>query len=185
MAEPTGPVMTVTLSQTPVLETERLMLRAIDPQDLEPAIAFLSSDRAGYVGGGANKDQGHCWRIVASLIGHWVLRGTGPFTLMEKSSGKPLGSVGPFYPQGRPERELSWTIWSPEAEGSGFAFEAVMAIREHVYHDLGWETAVSYIDPSNTRSIALARRLGGVLDPDAPREDANDLVFRHPKPGDV
>ena len=36
---------------------------------------------------------------------------------------------------------------------------------------------------ANARSIALAHRLGAVLDPDAARTDPADLVFRHPVPG--
>ena len=38
---------------------------------------------------------------------------------------------------------------------------------------------VSYIDPGNARSIALAERLGARPDPDAPRADPDDLVYRH------
>ncbi|MEO1313017.1 MAG: GNAT family N-acetyltransferase, partial [Pseudomonadota bacterium] len=171
------------LIDTPVLETRRLTLRPVGPQDLDPAIAFLTTDRARYVGGGADKPVGHAWRICAILIGHWALRGNGPFAMVDKSNGQTIGSAGPFYPAGRPEPELSWTIWSRAAEGQGFAFEAVTAIRAHVFRDLRWRTAVSYIDPTNTRSVALAERLGARLDLDAAREDPEDLVYRHPNPG--
>jgi RimJ/RimL family protein N-acetyltransferase len=44
-------------------------------------------------------------------------------------------------------------------------------------------TLVSYMDPENHASAAVARRLGAVPDPDAPRqpgpENEADLVFRH------
>ncbi len=40
-------------------------------------------------------------------------------------------------------------------------------------------TLVSYVDPANDRSRRLAERLGGLLDPDAPRKDPADLVYRH------
>jgi RimJ/RimL family protein N-acetyltransferase len=43
---------------------------------------------------------------------------------------------------------------------------------------------VSYIDRNNSRSIALAERLGAVPDPDAATPDnSDDLVYRHPSFG--
>jgi RimJ/RimL family protein N-acetyltransferase len=87
---------------------------------------------------------------------------------------------------GWPEKEIGWSVWAPEAEGKGLAFEAAQAARAWAYGTLGWTTAVSYIDPANARSIALARRLGATRDPEAPLIDGytpeNTLVFRHPAP---
>ena len=47
---------------------------------------------------------------------------------------------------------------------------------------LGWTTCVSYIDPANRRSIALAERLGAQEDTTAPKPDAYCRVYRHPGP---
>ncbi len=58
-------------------------------------------------------------------------------------------------------------------------------LRRHAYEDLGWETAVSYIDPANARSIALAERLGCTRDDAADRVHPDDLVYRHPSPSEV
>jgi RimJ/RimL family protein N-acetyltransferase len=92
--------------------------------------------------------------------------------------------TGPWFPEGWPEQEIGWSLWSAEAEGRGFALEAAQAARGYAYGDLGWPTAVSYIRPENRRSIALAQRLGAVLDPDAATpDDSDDLVYRHPAPG--
>ncbi len=95
----------------------------------------------------------------------------------------PLGMAGPWFPEGWPEREIGWTLWAAEAEGKGYAREAAVAARDHAFRDLGWDTAVSYIDPENTRSIALAERLGARRD-DAARHPGDEpcLVYRHPKP---
>jgi len=65
------------------------------------------------------------------------------------------------------------------AEGQGIGYEAAIAIRRYVFRDLGWDTAVSYIDQDNTRSIRLAERLGAVLDTEAARPAPKDLVYRH------
>lgn len=49
--------------------------------------------------------------------------------------------------------------------------------------DQGIKTLVSYIDPANARSIALAERLGARHDPDAPLPEGETpeetIVYRH------
>jgi chorismate mutase len=67
------------LENTPVLTTERLTLRAPQASDFEVFAPFVMSDRARYIGGGADKDIGHAWRVLAILSGHWHLRGFGTF----------------------------------------------------------------------------------------------------------
>jgi RimJ/RimL family protein N-acetyltransferase len=106
----------------------------------------------------------------------------------DRVTGKPIGSMGPWFPGDWPEEELGWTIWTEEAEGKGYAFEAVTALRRHAYEALGWRTAVSYIDPSNTRSRALA--LAGSVARSTrrhqpPVRDNEIEVWRHPAPEEI
>ena len=170
----------IALAGTPVIETERLVLRAPAAGDFEPWAAFATSERARHVGGPLTRAL--AWRAMGHLTGHWVHRGFGMFIFCRKTDGRALGMAGPWFPEGWPEREIGWSVWDAEAEGKGLAHEAARAARDHAFAVLGWETAVSYIDPANDRSIALARRLGAVADPDAvgPGDDPV-LVFRHPK----
>lgn len=173
------------LADTPVLETERLILRVPQASDFEAFAPFVMSDRAQYTGGGSDKDIGHAWRVLAILTGHWHLRGFGTFVAVLRETGAPVGSMGPWFPGNWPERELGWTIWSAEAEGTGLAHEGIRRIRAYVYDDLGWSTAVSYIDPANARSIALAEWLGCTLDTVADRVHPEDLVYRHLAPSEI
>jgi RimJ/RimL family protein N-acetyltransferase len=171
----------ITLSNTPTLTTARLTLRAPQASDWPHWCAFAASTRAQYVGGPL--DEGKAWRSFGHVIGMWVLRGYGSFVFHETGSDLPLGLCGPWHPADWPEREIGWTIWHPHAEGKGYAFEAATAARAFAFDVLHWPTAVSYIDPANARSIALATRLGATLDPDAPRMAGDtDLIFRHPRP---
>jgi RimJ/RimL family protein N-acetyltransferase len=176
--------MTAHLSDTPVLETDRLTLRAPQASDFEVFAPFVMSDRARFVGGGADKTLGQAWRILAVITGHWQLRGWGMFVIVDTATGAPLGAAGPWMPADWPEPELSWTIWTAKAEGRGYAHEAVTEVRRHAYDNLGWPTAVSYIDERNDRSIALARRLGCTPDAQAPRPNPDEplQVWRHPAP---
>ena len=174
--------MTVALSNTPVLETERLVLRAPQAGDWPAWRAMMQTDRSEFIRspGGFQEDQ--AWRGF-SQIGHSPAR-LGPVVFTRKGT-PPLGATGPWYPAGWAERELGWSVWSEAAEGQGYAFEAARAARDYAIHTLGWNTAVSYINPANARSIALAERLGAVLDPAAALPDLPDwdgtLVFRHPQ----
>lgn len=174
----------IALADTPILTTERLTLRAPVAADWPHWRAFAASDRARFIRPD-DFDDSKSWRAFGHVIGHWVLRGWGSFIFTRQGDDRPLGMAGPWYPEGWPEREIGWTVWAAEAVGQGFAFEAAQAARAHAFGTLGWRTAVSYIDPRNTRSIALAERLGAVRDTAAatPDPDQPCLVYRHPAPG--
>lgn len=174
------------LADTPVLETERLTLRAPQMSDWDRWWGFTQDDRARFVRGDGPPQLGKAWRAFAHVVGMWALRGYGSFVFCLRGSDDALGMTDPWHPMDWPERELGWTVWRPEAEGKGLAFEAAARARDFAFRDLGWETAVSYIDPGNARSIALAGRLGAVRDPQAeppePLAGTPALVFRHPRP---
>lgn len=177
--------MTPHLANTPVIETERLHMRAPEPVDLSCARAFYRSDRSQYAGGGSATTERAAFGIFAGIVGHWPLRGYGTFAVVEKATGKTIGGVGPHYPDDWPEKELGWCIWDASAEGKGFATEAVLAARDWIYRDLGWPTIVSYIHPDNDKSIALATRIDCARDDTAATPSGKDIapiVYRHPAP---
>ncbi len=166
----------------PIVETERLVLRAPASRDVDAYIAAHDEERAQWMGGHSGRDA--AWRAFSAITGHWALRGFGLWAVTRKGSEAILGTVGCWYPEGWPEREIGWFIFPP-AEGLGLAREAALAARDFAYSRLGWATAVSYIHPKNARSIALAERLGAVRDDKAarPKPELGTLVFRHPAPG--
>ena len=50
---------------------------------------------------------------------------------------------------------------------------------DHARKQIRPASLVSYIDARNTRSIALAKRLGATPDPAAARHEDGDVVYRH------
>lgn len=167
------------MTAAPRIETERLVLRPHVLEDFPAMAAFFASDAARFVGG--PMDEKRCWHGFASDVGSWELMGFGGWGVEEKATGAFVGQVGLNKPAYFPEREIGW-ILMPGREGRGYATEAALAARAYAYGTLGWTTAVSYVDPENARSIALARRIGCAVDPDARSFDPGDLVFRHPAP---
>ena len=172
--------MTVSLTHTRTIETERLNLRAPTAEDWPVMRDFFMSDRAAFVGGPYTLAK--AWRHFAAEIGHWVIKDFGMWAVTDKSDGTLYGLVGPWCPDDWPEQEVGWVI-THAAEGKGIAYEAATAVVRDCFDTLGWSTVVSYIDPDNTRSIKLAERMGAVLDADAPqpKPDQPCLVYRHPK----
>lgn len=173
----------VALDGVPRLETERFWLRGLSASDFETEAAFYGSERASFVGGPVGRED--AWRKFAAAIGHWALRGFGYWAVEDKANGAYLGRVGLWEPEGWPEPELGWMVMGP-AEGRGVAHEAAVRIRDFAYRSLGWPPLISTIDSDNTRSIALAERLG------ARREGEVDLgewgvidVYRHPSAQDL
>jgi RimJ/RimL family protein N-acetyltransferase len=167
----------------PVLDTERLVLRAPALADFEAYAAFFASPRSGYEDGPLTR--GPAWKEFASAAGQWLLKGYGAWSLEERATGTYAGEVGIFHPAHYPEPELGWTLMAP-FEGRGFAFEAARAARAWAYGSRGLTTLVSYIAPGNARSTRLAERLGAVLDPAAPMPELDPCaVYRHPGPAEV
>lgn len=175
--------MTVALSPTPVLETERLVLRAPKAADWAAWRDFYMSERSHWFRPVKEPTPEAAWRSFAAITGHWVLRGWGMFVMTERGSDQGFGALGPWMPESWPEAEIAWSVWSQDAEGKGYVAEAARAVIAHAFRDLNWSTAVSYIDPNNTRSTALAERLGARPDPQAAYPGEPPIVvWRHPAP---
>ncbi|MGH1354681.1 MAG: GNAT family N-acetyltransferase [Thalassovita sp.] len=174
------------LTNAPILETDRLILRGPRREDAEPLMDFLCDlDRA--KGFGASDNRSDAWRWFALNIGHWQLHGYGYLTIEDKSSGAAAGITGIWNPHGWPEPELGWVVFAG-FEGKGIAYEAAQRARDWAYapDGLGMTTLTSNIVPGNTRSIALAERLGATYERTYQNvEMGEDLMYRHPGPADL
>lgn len=163
----------------PVIETQRLVLRGPEPEDYPNFKATFASYRSRFMGGPLNPYE--TWMLYAAEIGHWNIRGFGMWMIHDKNTDETYGMAGGWFPPKWPEREIAWIIW-PDKAGQGYALEATHAARRYFYTEMGWESAVSYLDPKNLDSIRLAERLGAVKDKTAPSVDGHDVVYRHPTP---
>jgi RimJ/RimL family protein N-acetyltransferase len=164
----------------PTLQTERLTLRPMQLTDFDAYAEVLTTDRAQYMGGPYSRAD--AWTMFVAETGLWAIAGMGTLTAVT-ADGIAVAVVGfsSRHDPDFPEDELGWMAM-PGHEGHGYVTEAAQAMRDWAFGPGGLADFVSYVEPANHRSIAVARRLGAVLDPTAEVPDPGDLVFRHRRP---
>ena len=159
-----------------LLRTERLTLRMPVVQDFDAYLRLMASPRA--VGMGGPFDVRAAWGMFCHDVAQWQLFGHGAFMIDIEASGECVGQVGINHGPLFPEKELGWFLYDGH-ERRGFATEAAAALLDWALVELRPASLVSYVDPDNIASQAVAVRIGGSLDPLAPRTDPHDLVYRY------
>ena len=160
------------------IETERLLLRQFRDEDWPDLHEYYSDREATRYTFGRDLNEGDTWRIMSGMIGHWQLRGYGPYAVEHKSRGKVLGTVGFWYPNDWPEPEIKWGL-AAHAWGQGFAAEAPRAVLQAGRIHLPELALISLIHPDNLPSIRLARAIGASFEREVPYEGETFHLYRH------
>ena len=166
----------------PTLHTDRLTLRPYARSDWDAYRAFATSpERTKYMGG-ANSDK-DAWGWFTNDIASWALNGFG--TLAIDIDGQMVGFAGLVQPPNFPEPECGWALFEG-FEGHGYATEAGAAMLAHTFATTDLQSIVSYVDPDNSASAAVAGRLGGTEDPDAASPfGQTNRIFRYMRPKEI
>ena len=140
------------------IETDRLLLRSIRPEDFEGWVTLMGDpESARFIGGQQVRSQ--VWRTFMTMAGAWAMQGVSMFSVIEKSSGNRIGRVGPWQPEGWPGTEIAWGL-TRAAWGRGYATEAAAVAADWAFAQLGWSEMIHVIDPANLASQKVAQRLG-------------------------
>lgn len=146
----------------PTLHTRRLILRAQGPDDTELLMAafaddhfarFITREKRGL-------DRVEAWRLVSLVAGSWAANGYGQWIAEERATGRAVGRLGPWAPEGWPDFEIGWSIF-PGHQGKGYAVEGAAAAFVWAHETLGRDHVIHLIDPANAASARVAERLGG------------------------
>lgn len=119
-------------SSSPLLETDRLIMRPHVRGDFDESFAMWSDPEVIRFIGGQPFSRGEVWARLMRYAGHWALLGFGYWVVRDKQRGRFLGEVGfaDFQRQIEPPLEgtpeIGWAL-SPAAHGRGYATEAVRA----------------------------------------------------------
>lgn len=146
---------------SPILETSRLILRPPQFEDFERWAEFAADPEAQRFLGGV-QPRSIAWRSMMTMAGSWALTGVAMFSVIEKASGRWMGRLGPWQPEGWPGTEVGWSL-HPDAWGRGYASEGAAVAIDYAFDVLGWSEVIHCIDPQNLPSQRVAERLGSHL----------------------
>ncbi len=143
------------------IETPRLRLRPPRLDDLDAFAAMMTDEEtARFIGGTMSRAM--TWRGLMTMIGSWHAHGFAMFSVFEKSTGRWVGRLGPWMPEGWPGPEIGWSIVR-DCWGRGYAVEGAIATTDWAFDTLGWTQVIHSIAPQNTASQRVAQKLGSRL----------------------
>lgn len=140
------------------IDTERLILRPPVAEDFDAYARQMADQRSARFIGGV-QPRALAWRGFMTLAGAWAMQGFAMFSVIEKTTGRWIGRLGPWQPEGWPGTEVGWSLL-PEAWGRGYATEGAAAAMDYAFDELGWDDVIHSIDPANVASQRVAQRLG-------------------------
>jgi RimJ/RimL family protein N-acetyltransferase len=166
-----------------LVETGRLVLSRWREEDRAAFLAIWADPDVWSAIGpgvtGAPFDAGYAASRFEHHIGHWQRYGFGLWRAQDRASGEIAGWVGPAHPTYVPELadavEIGWTLRRP-FWGRGLASEGAAVALKAGFDYLGVERVVSLINPSNTRSIAVANAAGMTPAQDVRRPDTGEVM---------
>ena len=149
---------------TPVIETERLILRGHRLADFESVAAMWGDPDVTRFIGGKPSSREESWARLLRYPGMWWLVGYGFWAFEEKATGAFVGEggFGAFKREIDPPfdaPEQGWAL-APAAHGKGYAREAMTAALTWGEQHFGRRDFVCMISPENTPSLKLAEKLG-------------------------
>lgn len=93
------------------------------------------------------------WRAFMTMAGAWYLQGFAMFSVIEKATGRWIGRLGPWYPEGWPGTEIGWALVR-DSWGRGYATEGAAAAMDWAFSTLGWKEESTPLP----QAITLRRR---------------------------
>lgn len=142
----------------PLLVTDRLILRPPAAEDFDSFAEMCTETKTmRFIGGACERSA--AWRQWCALAGAWHIRGFSMFSVIERDTGEWVGRLGPWEPAEWPGPEIAYGVRAKFA-GRGYAHEGAVAACDFAVEFLKWPTLMHCIDPANTASQALAKRLG-------------------------
>jgi ribosomal-protein-alanine N-acetyltransferase len=147
----------------PVLETQRLVLRKFEPNDLREIIAWEEA------AGGQNRSI-EAREFLDYCFREYHERGIGPWALQWKETGAIVGNSGfPHIDFKKLSGEVNYYVASRD-RGQGLAPEALKALLRFGFDDIGLTRIQARCEPDNLGSERVMQKVGmkfeGLLDED-------------------
>lgn len=142
------------------LETERLILRPLRPEDLDEMATLLGdADALALWGDPLDRDGSLAW--IERNMARYEADGFGRCAVVLRETGELVGDCGLVGTtvEGAPEVELGWIVRGSH-QGRGIATEAAAGWRDYAFDMLGLDRIVSMVSERNPASRRVAEKLG-------------------------
>lgn len=170
---------------TVALDTERLLLRPLRPDDLDAMHAYLGDPQTMLY---------YPAPFSREFVKEWLVRnqerfekfGYGLFGVVLKESGELIGDCGLVWqdlPDG-PDLEVGYHFHRSHW-GHGYATEAARACMEHAFCNAGVDHVISLIRPENLPSRRVAERNGLTISRQVLWRELLHDVWRKDRPDDL
>ena len=146
---------------TIVIETERLILRRLVPQDAEFMLGLLTDPAwIRFIGDrGVRSVEGARDYLANGPTAMYALQGFGLYLVELKDGAQPLGICGLIKRAGLDDPDLGFAFM-PQFRGRGYAVESAQAVLDYGRSVLGMQRIVAITSPDNQASIKLLQRIG-------------------------
>lgn len=144
-----------------VLETERLILRRITPDDA-PFILELLNEAAflRFIGDkGVRSIEDAEQYILKGPVESYERLGFGLYLVALKSSGVPIGICGLVKRASLEDVDIGFAFLS-DYRRNGYAFESAAAVKDYGQKALGLRRLLAITQPDNTGSIRVLEKIG-------------------------
>jgi ribosomal-protein-alanine N-acetyltransferase len=154
---------------TIILETERLILRLQQVKDIDALVDLWSDPEVTHHLGGP-RERDWLRTEFEQIAQEPDAERYDLWPVIEKQSGQLIGNCGLLEKEvaGNPEIELTYII-AASAWGKGFATEISKAITQYAFDEMGLERLIALIEPGNTASENVARKVGMHFDREVER----------------
>src|SRR3990172_4784266 len=165
-----------------ILQTERLVLRALTLEDLDEMAALLGDAEALVLWGEVlDREGARAW--IERNLGRYASHGFGRCAVIWRETGELIGDCGliPTIVEDEDVVELGW-ITRRSFWGKGVATEAGAVWRDYGFGVLGLERIGSMISAVNPASRRVAEKLGFTVEREAMWGDLPHLMYSMRRP---
>lgn len=143
------------------LETERLILRKIQPEDKHAIFSYRGDPEVNYFLPSAARQLSDVEKFIAVCASEFNQPETWfQFVILVKATNTVIGDIGiHFLYEGSEQCELGYTLHKAH-QGKGYASEALFTIVDELFTTFNKHRITALIDPENSASIKMAQRLG-------------------------
>lgn len=162
-----------------ILQTERLILREMVPEDLDFIAEMLAdAEVMRFYPKCLTREESQAW--LDRQRQRYRFHGYGLWLVTDRASGQPLGQVGLLLQEvdNRFEPEVGYLIHSPFWR-QGYATEAAQGVLTYAAQFKHFSRIISLIRPENKPSQGVALKLGASVEKEVQFKGLRHFVFVH------